>query len=356
MDAKKEFADKYAEAMAKVVKPTILVCGYTGAGKTSLIQAICGRDTVPDDRIGHGKPMTQEFVQYRNDFVNLWDSKGLEPGQRETAFLHNTKSLIARLQADPDPRNHVHLAWYVIQGPGARVTATDLELIRSVFSNVIVVITKDDITKPKQREAIITELVRNGVGEGAIVRVSEEDLDSLRVLVALSMKLLPEAYRDAFRSAQLVDLSSKQLKAQVVIHLGVAGAGAAAGLNPLPVADALLITPIQFTMIAGLAIVYGLPGEGVKATVAPLVAETAGILAAGSLVKLFPGAGGMIQAGVASALTEVIGQLVNGWMIRCCDARIRGHPMPDFTMPFESLAEMLKAHGKKLSPVQESSA
>jgi len=80
VDAKETFEQKYAEEMGKVVKPTILVCGYTGAGKTSLIQAICGKDTVPDDRIGHGKPMTQEFVQYRNSFINLWDSKGLEAG------------------------------------------------------------------------------------------------------------------------------------------------------------------------------------------------------------------------------------------------------------------------------------
>ncbi len=118
VDAKGTFEQKYAEEMGKVVKPTILVCGYTGAGKTSLIQAICGKDTVPDDRIGHGKAMTQEFFQYRNSFINLWDSKGLEPGAREAEFLNNCRALVSRLQNDPDHRNHIHLVWYVVQGPG----------------------------------------------------------------------------------------------------------------------------------------------------------------------------------------------------------------------------------------------
>jgi uncharacterized protein (DUF697 family)/ethanolamine utilization protein EutP (predicted NTPase) len=346
MEARDLFRQKHEEAMAKVVKPTILVCGYTGAGKTSLIQAICGKDTVPDDRIGHGKPMTREFVQYRNDFINLWDSRGLEPGDREAEFLRHTRSLVTRLQADPDAGNHVHLVWYVIQGPGARVTATDLELIRSVFTNVIVVITKNDVTRPKQREAITAELLKQGVSPSAIVAVSEEDPESLRELVAVSLRMLPESYKDAFRSAQLVDLSSKKGRAQAVIHAAAALAAAAGGLNPLPLSDAALITPIQYGMIAGLAVVYGLPAEGVKAGAAPLVAQVAGVMAAGGLSKLIPGLGGVIQAGVASALTEVLGQLVDGWMVRCCAARIKGESLPEFHLPMERLAQLLKAHKK----------
>jgi uncharacterized protein (DUF697 family)/ethanolamine utilization protein EutP (predicted NTPase) len=346
VDAKAIFDQKYAEEISKVVKPTILVCGYCGAGKTSLIQAILGKDTVPDERIGHGKPMTQEFVQYRNPFINLWDSKGLEPGDREAEFLKNTKGLVSRLQADPDARNHIHLVWYTIQGPGARVTGTDKELIRKVFSNVIVVITKNDSTRSNQREAITKELIGCGVAPENIVPVSENDHESLRKLVALSMRLLPAAYRDAFRSAQMIDLGSKRAKAQVLIH-GAATSAAAAGAIPIPFADAFIITPIQFTMIAGLAVVYGLPAEWAKAAAAPIVAETAGVMAASSLTKLLPGFGSVIQAGVAFALTEVIGQLVDGWMFHCCEARIKGQPMPDFHLPATDLAQMLIAHKGK---------
>lgn len=341
MDEKVEFTRKYDEAMTKVVKPTILVCGYTGAGKTTLIQSICGKDTVPDDQIGHGKPMTQEFAQYRNDFINLWDSKGLEPGDREAAFLKNTASLISRLQNDPDPLNHIHLVWYTIQGPGARVTATDIQLIQSVFSNVIVVITKNGITKPQQREAITSELISNGVNPSAVIPVSEDDPDSLQELVSASLRMLPDAYREAFRSAQLIDLSSKKVKAQGIIHSAAAAAAAAGGFNPIPISDAVFITPIQFGMIAGLALVYGLPSNVVKAASAPLVTQVVGITTASSLAKIWPGLGGFIQAGVASLLTEAVGQWVASWMVRCCEARIKGNAIPDFVMPLADLVQLL---------------
>ena len=342
MSEETDFQQKYIEELAKVVKPTILICGYTGAGKTSLIQSICGKDTVPDDHVGHGKPMTQEFVQYKNDFVNLWDSKGLEPGDREAEFLKNTSSLISRLRNDPDHRNHVHLVWYVIQGPGARVTETDVQLIQSVFLNVIVVITKNDITKPRQREAITEELVNNGVDPSAIVPVSEDDTDTHRELVALSLRMLPEAYKEAFRSAQLVDLASKKTKAQAIIHGAAVSAGAAGGLNPFPVSDAVLITPIQLSMVMGLAMVYGMRAETVKAATGPLFAQVVGIMTVSNLIKLFPLLGNFIQAGVASSLTEAIGQLSARWMIQCCEARIKGQPEPEFELPFEGLAQLIR--------------
>ncbi len=341
VETRDRFEQRYAEAMGKVVKPTILVCGYTGSGKTTLIQAICGKDTVPDDRIGHGKPMTQAFTQYDNAFINLWDSKGLEPGEQEAVFLQKTQGLVTQLQADPDPRNHIHLVWYTIQGPGARVTATDLALIRRVFPNVIVVITKTDITRPQQYEAICDELMRNGVAREQIVAVAEEDRASLQALVTLSMQSLPQAYRDAFLSAQLVDLASKQARAQTVIHSAAASA-AAIGAVPIPFSDAILITPIQFTMIAALAVVYGLPTEGVKVAVTPFIAEVIGVLSASSLAKLLPGFGSAIQSSLAFTLTEVIGQLVGNWMMRCCTARSQGQPLPEFQLPLDEVAQMLR--------------
>ena len=38
----------------KPIRPIILVCGKTGVGKTSLIQAITHSGTVPDERISDG--------------------------------------------------------------------------------------------------------------------------------------------------------------------------------------------------------------------------------------------------------------------------------------------------------------
>ena len=112
----------------------------------------------------------------------------------------------------------------------------------------------------------------------------------------------------------------------------------------MPIADAALITPIQMGMIASLAVVYGLPSEGIKAAAAPLIAQVAGVLTAGSLTKIIPWLGQVIQAGVAAALTETVGQFVDSWMIRCCEARIHGRPLPDFHLPLATLSELVKHH------------
>ena len=347
MDPWNEFQRKRDEETAKVVKPTILVCGYTGSGKTSLIQAICGKDIVPDERIGVGKPVTQGFVKYQNEFINIWDSKGLESGQREAEFLQTAKSLVRKLQDDPDVANHIHLVWYTILGPGSRVTSLDIELIRKVFpQNVIVLITKDDKTEPEERDAMIQELESKGVSSLDILAVSKKKPETLLALTQECSKRLPSAYQNAFNNAQMIDLSAKRTRSQLIIHGAAAAAGAAA-LNPLPISDAFVITPIQIGMIASLSLVYNLPTEGAKAVIGPSIAEVAGVMTASSLTKLWPGMGSLIQAGVASSLTEVIGQLADQWMIRCCEARRKGEAMPGFDMPFTSLAGLLIEYKKK---------
>jgi uncharacterized protein (DUF697 family) len=51
-----------------------------------------------------------------------------------------------------------------------------------------------------------------------------------------------------------------------------------------------------------------------------LLAETLGVLTATSLSKFIPGFGQVVQAVVAAALTEVIGELTNQYLIDCSEA------------------------------------
>src|SRR5262245_37352591 len=99
---------------------------------------------------------------------------------------------------------------------------------------------------------------------------------------------------------------------------------------------------MQLTMVAGLALVYGVPAEVVRVALAPLVAEVAGVMTASSLSKLLPGWGGLVQAAVALALTEAVGQLADRCLCSCCEARMRGEPAPAFALPLAELAEFLK--------------
>lgn len=340
-DHLQEFEDKIRQEEKAIKRPTVLVVGYTGTGKTSLIQAVCGKNVVPDEKIGAGLPQTQYFDFYENSVIRFWDSKGLEAGDSETEFIEGAKKHVRELQADSNVDNHVHLTWYAIQGSGARVTPCDLRLIKELYPNTLVLITKNDITRPNQREAMLKVLIDGGVRKERILFCSDQDEDSLKKLVQFSLELLPEAYKDAFMSAQMVDLDAKQIRAKAIIH-SASVAAAAVGASPIPISDAAILAPIQLGMLAGLAILYGEPKEGLKATFGIVISETLGILTATSLLKFFPGLGNTVNAVVAAGFTEALGHMVNNYLKYRTEARIKGLPMPEFTISLEALKDVFK--------------
>ena len=337
-DAIQKFNEKYDEALQSYIKrPNILLCGYTGSGKSSLAKAILG-DMVPDHAIGDGRPKTMAYECYENNLVRIWDSRGLENGQTEEAFTAQTRDFVRQCQNDPSVDNHIHLVWYVIQGAGARVTECDLNLIRNIFNpkHVIVVLSKADITRPNQQLSMRQELLDAGIPPEHIVCTSDAPGGSLgcQRLMELSYEMLPDAYRDAFLEAQGIDLEArknvilaKQGKAKAIIATAVTAA-AAAGAIPIPLSDAAVLIPIQITMIATLAGLYGLRQEAIRQSALPFVAKLVGVFAASSLLKLVPGLGSAVNAAVAATLTGAMGAFVRTNFEATALAKATGKPIP----------------------------
>jgi len=336
--------NKLKEKKVEFKRPNILISGYTGAGKTTLLQKIFGKELVPDSMIGHFEPRTAGFDKYENAMLKIYDSAGLVLGQTEENFLNTAKEFVEGKQEDPNVDNHIHLVWYCISLPGARVEECDLSLIKNIFPNVIVVGTKNDIAKPNQRDGILQKLKANGVKEGRIIYTSEEDNDSIMRLIDLSYELLPSAYKDAFISAQKLSIKKKREKCELIIH-GAAGSAAAVGAIPIPMSDAAIITPIQTGMIVGMGMIMGIPEGMAKKIFLPVVARTIGIMTASSLIKLFPVIGSAIQAGIAAALTEAVGWISLNYFEQCAIASIEDRPMPDFVFnqqEFKTIFEEMK--------------
>ena len=325
-----EFKSSYSDHVKTNQRPTILICGYTGAGKSSMLRALLG-DVVSEEKIGHGRPMTSNFDIYQNDYLSVYDSKGFEPGQTEQEFIENVDSFVKKCREDSNVQNHIHLVWYCIQGAGARVTEADKRLIQNVFNkNVLVLVTKNDITRDKQRTAIKEQLIAAEVPETKIIFCSEDDEHSKKKIIQTSFEMMPEAFRDAFIAGQVADLDRKDTKANTIIHTASLAAGGVGGGNPFPGSDAALITPIQVGMIGSLAYLYGVPKEEALVLLGPAMAQGLGIMTASSLAKLIPGFGQVAQAVVAATITEALGFFTKSFLYDCATKRVRGEELPKF--------------------------
>ncbi|PKI91459.1 hypothetical protein CW368_05865 [Actinomycetales bacterium SN12] len=98
---------------------------------------------------------------------------------------------------------------------------------------------------------------------------------------------------------------------------GAASAAAGAAAVPVPVADAVILAPIQLGMMGRIAAIYDLDIKTMLSAgaLAQVGVQLAGRALASSFLKLIPGAGSVVNAGVAAALTAATGE---GW-VRLCE-------------------------------------
>ncbi len=338
--------DEQSESMKR---PTVLICGYTGVGKTTVIQKICGKSTVPDSEISHCAPGTDAFVEYSTDLIRIWDSCGLLPDDRDNEFVEKTKDFVEKRRREESLDEHIHIVWYCIQGSGARVTPTDEKLINEIFDkkNTMVLITKNDITKAEQRDGIIKYLMSKGVSKDMIFPVSEGDNSSLEKVIVKTIDLLPEAYQEAFIAAQILSIEEKDKKAHAFIH-GAAAAAAGVGATPIPFSDAPIIMGFQMTMIVNLALLYGFDKQYMMSMIAPALAKVAGKQLAASLTKLIPGFGHIVNAGVAFAITEAIGWQIQTYLKKQAIKKANGEPVNKFVFDWSEFEKTFKSIFKNI--------
>ena len=118
-----------------------------------------------------------------------------------------------------------------------------------------------------------------------------------------------------------------------------AAAAGAAGAIPIPIADAMVLVPIQVKMLAEISATFGI--ELSKAFLGTLVSSlvgSAGAMLIGrtivtNLLKFFPGAGtvvgGVIAGATAGGLTTGLGSLYIAVLAKLCTDSPGKVPSPD---------------------------
>ena len=354
--------DREYEKM-RLPRPTILVCGWTGAGKSSLIKAMLDVD-VP---IKDGSPCTQHFDVYENDLARVFDSKGMEKGEMVSDFVQKIGNFIKERRTTSDIENNVHLVWYVVDAVACRFDDGDVEIIKELCKfvekrSIVFVLTKCDSARKTQMESLIQRIKEKcDVTDRDIIPVCDEEgmkdertpneiKHGLSDLLNHSFFILPDAVHDAWTMAQKVDIEKKlelikkKKPGAITIVSGATVAAGGAAAIPIPIGNTVAITGIQIGMVGSLAGIYtaGIPKESIL----PFVAAVAGRQAAASLLTLLPGIGSIINAGIATAFTGGIGTYCIAVFEKAAIAKAKGEKMPELKFDLNLVMECIKNHKK----------
>jgi uncharacterized protein (DUF697 family) len=323
------FEQRLHEAFAALGCFNLAVFGKTGVGKSTLVNAIFGRDVAAT---GVGQPVTKGLVYHRHPdgFLGLYDSEGFETGTSGDAIVAGLRRLVAdhRTRAVDE---QIHAVWYLVRWSDRRFEKAQELFVRELDAlglPVVMVMTqvpsRDGKVHPDALE--FAEYIQSqGLplrphGRVVLTNALSDPFTSspvfgLQTLLDDTYDVTPAVAENALTAAQVLDMGRKKKVVAAIINQAVAVA-AGVGATPIPFADAALLVPNQVTMIARITAAYGLPPNRSKALAAAgAVVLTGGATMAGryvvtSLLKFVPGgalAGSAISATVAGALTKTVG-------------------------------------------------
>lgn len=330
------FVEANSEAKSRFGRFNLAIIGGTGVGKSSLVNAVFGRDFA---KVGKGMPVTKGVEYYHDQSLGIWDFEGFEIGSTRSP-ADTLRSHLATV-SKRSSQEQIAVVWYCVAANADRLTQPDVDMIRELDAAglpVVLVLTKvawekNPITgrqTPSKDAEEFRDWLENPVdaeGEPMNLPVQRVILTSARAkrgkgtghglgeLVAETLALSPDNEKDAFRIAQRLNLPWKREMARPVIATA-ASASAATAAIPIPIADAVALAPIQLAMMGRIAAIYDLDLKAMlsASVLAQLSAQIAGKALARSFIKLIPGAGNVINGTVAFALTAATGE---GWLRLC---------------------------------------
>ena len=349
-----EMFDQVSLLLGKEVKPTLLMIGKTGVGKSSVLNALFSNGTVGETNFEIGvTPTTRDFDRRllhsdKCDIVAV-DAPGFADPTSEASI--DGKSYEDKL-IEYAMSNEAHMALLVLKCDD-RALEPECKFLKKWFAEeklrdfpIIVVVNQVDKMQPveswkpeslnldnpiKKKEKNIRAyidyvfsldefkpLCENGriVPFAAPAQETDEEDDyeprapyNVNVLKNRIYELLPVAAKTLYaRAAKMLDEEGSR----IVNYYSIA-AGAAVVANPLPGSDFISISAIQVAMTVHLGRLYHveLSKQAALSLLTPVLTSFGGRLTAQALVSLIPGIKNWVGAPLAFSITMTVGKAVN---------------------------------------------
>jgi uncharacterized protein (DUF697 family)/GTP-binding protein EngB required for normal cell division len=333
-----DFAAAYRDQAQRLGRFNLAVFGKTGAGKSSLVNAIFGQAVA---QTGIGKPVTTgtTYYEHPSGTFGMFDCVGFETGESGDDILDSLRRTVNEYRDRP-LNDQMHVAWYVLRWSDRRFEDSQAAFVRElraiglpvilVLSQVPMLATGELHPEAQELAATISAEMADVIVGGRVVLTNAiedpylyQPVHGLMALLDSTFRAAPEGVRLALTAAQRIDLERKRTASKRIVATATTVA-AGIGATPIPFSDAALLIPAQVTMMATIATRYALPVSAKTVTNLAIAAAAAGGLASwagrslSNVAKFIPGigsvVGGATNAAIAASLTTGIGM---AWITVC---------------------------------------
>ena len=313
----------------------VLVIGGHGVGKSTLIRTVLGADAEVASNVKpiiHGSLDIYESLSVPFRIIDAHNIDGNLFVRR--AAIKAVKQWSKGNALDGDVENDINVIWFCIEGKSRKLIRQQLQDLASatdVWRNVpiIVVITKSyAASERKENVELVEEFFRRRRRRArslrAVIPVVSETFrldettfvtpQGIPELIYATTDAMPEGVQAASGDIARFALKRRRSVAHSIVAAATA-AGVAVAAVPIPIADAMLLTPIEGAMISGLATLYGINKNSTSKMLFETILEVGTVSAAAraliSALKAVPGiniAAGALNAVIAGSIIIAIGE------------------------------------------------